>query len=54
MTLERMKELLHDAIYLLECSYTAGDTLMGTDLEGDLNITQDEYDEIKNYEGDLD
>lgn len=47
MTQTRLKELLKNAIYLLECTNTAGDTLIGTDLEGELNITQEEYDEIK-------
>lgn len=56
MTPNRMMVLLHTAIDILECICNMGDSLIGTDLEGELNITQDEYDEIKaiNIEGDLD
>lgn len=50
MTVTRMRELLYKAINSLEGICTAGSSLMGTDLEDDLNITQEEHDEIMNFE----
>ena len=55
MTKQRLKELLANAVTLFEYICNGGESLMNTDLEGELNITQDEYDEIKlwrdcNYE----
>lgn len=44
MTIERMKKLLKNSINLLES--TVENTLMGTDIEESLGITQEEYDEI--------
>ncbi len=44
MTIERMKKLLKNSINLLES--TVENTLMGTDIEESLGITQEEYDGI--------
>lgn len=46
MTKERLKILLQNALESLE--ETSGCLIMGTDLEYDLGITQEEYDEIMN------
>lgn len=45
MSEERLKTLLYNALCLLEEDYGA---IMGTDLEEELGITQEEYDKIMN------
>ena len=42
MEKERLKTLLYNALVLLE----ENGTIMGTDLEEEVGITQEEYDEI--------
>lgn len=46
MDKERLMNLLHNAIVLLEEEYSCWEELMKTDLAYKLGITQEEYDEI--------